>query len=220
MRYPGCFDPAHTLVGRAAVLLAIAAALPGCGGSAARGPAAPASPAGASAGTGFDGALLPVRPMPHPFALTDQDGQRVSLAELRGRVVILAFLDSTSRSVAPLIAQQVRGALDELKAATRDVSALAISVDPAADTPAHVRAFLRASALTGRLEYLTGSATRLRAVWHAYRIVPASAGERAYEQASVVLLLDGTGAERVELPLEELTPEALAHDVRKLQGAS
>ncbi|HEY3828171.1 MAG TPA: SCO family protein [Solirubrobacteraceae bacterium] len=219
MRNPGRFDATLTLLGRAAIGLALAVALPGCGGGAARDSAAEASPAGASSGRDFDGALLPVGLTPHPFTLTDQDGRRVSLREFQGRVVILVFLYSTSQSVSPLIAQQVRGALDELGSDARNVSALAISVDPAADTPAHVRAFLRANSLTGRLEYLTGSAARLRPVWHAYRIVPASAGERAYEQGALVLLLDRTGAKRVEFPLEELTPEALAHDVRELQGA-
>lgn len=216
----GYFNVGRTLLGRATVALALVLALPGCGGGAAPDSAVQAAPASASSGANFDGALLPGGLVPHPFTLTDQDGRRVSLEEFRGRVVILAFLYSTSQSVSPLIAQQVRGALDELQSDARNVPALAISVDPAADTPARVRAFLRANSLTGRLEYLTGSTAQLRAVWHAYRVVLASAGERAYEQGSVVLLLDRTGAERVELPLEELTPEALAHDVRELQGAS
>ena len=72
---------------------------------------------------------------PHEFTLTDQDGRRVSLRALRGRVVILAFLYTASKTTAPLIAQQIRGALDELERHTAGVSALAVSVDPAADTP-------------------------------------------------------------------------------------
>ena len=39
----------------------------------------------------------------------------------------------------------------------------------------------------------------------------------AYEHGAFVLLLDKEGAPRVEFPVEELTPEALAHDVRKLE---
>ena len=51
----------------------------------------------------------------HEFTLTDQHGRRVSLSGFRGDVVILAFLYSTSRATAPLIAQQIRGAVDELE---------------------------------------------------------------------------------------------------------
>ncbi len=201
-------------------LIALATALPGCaGGSGGRSTgSAGASSSGAISDTGFAGGLLPAGLQPHQFTLTDQHGRRVSLSNFRGHVAILAFLYTTSRAAAPLIAQQIRGALDELEPHSPAVPALAISVDPAADTPKHVRAFLRATSLTGRLEYLTGSPAQLRAVWHAYHVVPASAGEGAYERGAFVLLLDRAGGERVELPLEALTPEALAHDVLELQG--
>ena len=47
--------------------------------------------------------------------------------------------------------------------------------------------------------------------------MPAAAGPQAYEAGAFVVVLDRAGAARVEFPLEELTPEALAHDVRKLE---
>jgi protein SCO1/2 len=203
------------------------AALTGCsaGGSvgtgrSSSGAAADAASSGSGpSATGFDGALLPGNLHPYEFSLTDQDGQRVSLRALRGRVVVLAFLYTSSKTTAPLIAEQIRGALDELEGHMSGVTALAVSVDPAADTPAHVRAFLRAASLTGRLEYLTGSLAQLRPIWRAYHVVPASAGPRAYEAGAFVVLLDQNGTARVEFPLEELTPEALAHDVRRLEGS-
>jgi protein SCO1 len=210
----------------AATALALAA-LAGCstggsGGSGTSNGSGTGADAAASAGgpsaTGFDGALLPGDVSPHEFTLTDQYGRRVSLRALRGRVVILAFLYTASKTTAPLIAQQIRGALDELESQASGVSALAVSVDPAADTPAHIRAFLRENSLTGRLDYLTGSLAQLRPIWRGYHVVPAGAGPRAYEEGAFVVLLDRAGAERVDFPLEELTPEALAHDVRKLQG--
>ena len=51
-----------------------------------------------------------------------------------------------------MIAQQIRGALDELR---RPVPVLLISADPAADTPARVRRFLPRVSLSGRVRYLT-----------------------------------------------------------------
>jgi protein SCO1/2 len=201
-----------------AVATALAlAALPGCS-SPARPPSASTEAASASApsSTGFDGALLPADVPRHGFALTDQHGRRVSLSALRGRVTILAFLYTSSRTTAPLIAQQIRGALDELPGPP--VPVLAVSVDPGGDTPARIRAFLRENSLSGRIEYLTGTPAQLRAVWRAYAVVPASAGTVAYERSAFVLLLDRAGRPRVEFPLEELTPEALAHDIRKLRA--
>ncbi len=200
----------------AASVLALAA-LPGC--SSPTGPpsvATEAASASAPSSTGFDGALLPADAPRHGFTLTDQHGRRVSLSALRGRVTILAFLYTSSRTTAPLIAQQIRGALDELPGPP--VPVLAVSVDPGGDTPARILAFLRENSLSGRMEYLTGTPAQLRAVWRAYAVVPASAGPAGYERSAFVLLLDRAGRPRVEFPLEELTPEALAHDIRRLQS--
>jgi protein SCO1/2 len=200
------------------------AALPGCAsgsGSGAATTSTVAAAASAPSETGYDGALLPGSLRPHGFALTNQYGRRVSLGDFRGKVTILSFLYTTSKTTAPLIAQQIRGALEELESEPRPPTpALAISLDPAADTAARVHAFLHAASLNGRMEYLTGSAAQLRPVWRAYAAVPASAGAVAYERGAFVLLLDRAGAPRVEFPVEELTPEALAHDVRRLERES
>jgi protein SCO1 len=197
------------------VLLVAAFALTGPPGCAAGGggSAAVSSP-GASSAAGFDGAPLPGNAPAPDFTLTDQSGRHVSLSALRGRVVVLTFLYTASKTTAPLIAGQIRGALDELPG--QPIPALAVSVDPSGDRPARVRRFLRAASLTGRLEYLTGRPSELRKAWRAYSAVPASAGATAYERGAFVVLLDRAGARRVEFPLEELTPETLSHDIRLL----
>jgi protein SCO1/2 len=165
--------------------------------------------------SGFDGALLPGRVTAHPFTLTDQRGRRVSLGQYRGRVTILTFLSSACRPTCPLIAQQIRGALDELG---HPVPTLIVSADPAADTPAAVRRFLGEASLTGRVEYLTGTRAELTPIWRAYNVVPAQLGDAGSPHPAAVLLIDRAGQERDLFQVEQLTPEALAHDVRKLEG--
>ncbi len=62
-----------------------------------------------SAGGGFDGAALP-SPQPAPdFTLRDQSGRSVSLASLRGRPVVLAFLYPGCGRSCVLVAEQIRG---------------------------------------------------------------------------------------------------------------
>jgi protein SCO1 len=212
------YRPLLALLAAAALAVVVVAKVGSSSGGGDGSTQAPPPSSGGASSTGFDGALLPAGKAAYGFTLTDQDGRRVSLSGFRGRVAILAFLSCTSGATAPLIAQQIRGALDELEPDPSDMpAALAVSGDPATDTPRCVRAFLRKVSLTGRLEYLTGTPAQLRAVWSAYGVAPASAGEAAYERSAFVLLLDRNGGRRVEFPLEELTPEGLAHDIRRLQ---
>jgi protein SCO1/2 len=207
------------------VVLTIAAlALGGCSG----GGSSPATssistgasaPAGVSSPSPFDGAALPVAPA-HGFTLADptDNGRTVSLSQYRGQVVVLAFLYSTCGAPCVVIAQQIRGALDEL--GIHPVPVLIVSADPTADTPARVKHFLAQVSLTGRTRWLTGSLAQLRAVWHAYGITPPSAGRAVFANSVSVFLLDSAGRERVLFQSEQLTPEGLAHDIRKLQSLS
>jgi protein SCO1 len=167
----------------------------------------------APSSSGFDGALLPGSSA-RDFTLTDQRHRRISLSRYRGQVTILTFLSSACRPTCPLIAQQIRGALDELP---RPIPTLVVSADPAADTPASVGRFLAEAALSGRVEYLTGTRTELQPIWRAYDIAPAQLGDANSPHAASVLLIDRAGQKRDLFQVEQLTPEALAHDIRKLE---
>ncbi|HLH14374.1 MAG TPA: hypothetical protein VKV16_06260, partial [Solirubrobacteraceae bacterium] len=72
--------------------------------------------------------------------------------------------------------------------------------------------------LSGRAEYLTGPLASVRAVWSAYGVKPASAGRASFAEYASVLLIDARGRERVLFESEQLTPEALSHDVASLQA--
>jgi protein SCO1/2 len=160
---------------------------------------------------GFAGAIRPDIP-PQDFRLRDQDGRAVALSAYRGRVVVLTFLYTTCRDTCPIMAQQIRGALDDLG---RPVPALAVSVDPLGDTAARARAFLARQHLTGRMRFLLGTARDLQPVWRAYGIAPQTDGR---DHSAYVVLIDRRGRQRIGFPADRLTPEALAHDIRRLSA--
>jgi protein SCO1/2 len=165
----------------------------------------------ATGAQGFAGALRPPIP-PRDFALRDQDGRRVSLAGLRGRVTVLTFLYSTCRDTCPVTATTIRGALDDLG---HDVPVLAVSVDPANDTPASARRFLSQRRLAGgRMRFLLGSRAQLAPIWRAYGIRPQGEG---FEHSAYVLLIDRAGRQRIGFPFDRLTSEGLVHDIRRLE---
>jgi len=160
----------------------------------------------------FAGALQPAIP-PRDFRLHDENGDPVSLRAYRGRVVVLTFMYTTCKDTCPLTATQIRGALDDLK---QPPPALAVSVDPVNDTPERAREFLFRRGLShGRMRFLLGDRAQLQPVWKAYGIQPQG---KAFDHSAYVLLIDRHGRQRIGFPVQQLTPEGLAHDIRRLQA--
>lgn len=166
-------------------------------------------PAGGS-GDRFAGSTLPDGLRAPELGLADEQGDEVRMADLRGEPAIVTFLYSNCRDSCPAQAQQVKGALNELG---RDLPALAISVDPANDTPDSARAFLSKQRMTGRMRFVLGSRTELRRVWRGYGVQPQLDD---LDHTARIVLVDGKGVQRVGYPLGEVTPERLAHDLRLL----
>ncbi len=150
------------------------------------------------------------------FSLVDEDGHRASLDDYRGQVVILTFMYSTCQNTCPVEAQQIRGALDDLG---ESIPTLAVSVDPAQDTPINAQRFLFKESLTGRMRFLLGTRAELAPIWKAYGIAPETGTNiKNSNHSAYVMLVDRRGWLRDGFPDSELTPEALAHDIRVLQA--
>lgn len=148
------------------------------------------------------------------FRLTDSGGRAVSLSQFRGQVVLLTFIHSRCHDACPLMVEQMKGALDNLPGGGH-LPALGVSVAPGEDTPASRRTFLAQHRMAGRLAFLSGTPSVLRRVWHSYAIDP---GRQGIGHSAFLLLIDKRGLERVGFAADQLTPEALGHDIRVLQA--
>jgi protein SCO1/2 len=188
-------------------LAALAIAMTGCGGSI------------PSRQERFDGATFPPGVRAADFTLPDLSGGPVSMRALRGHVVALVFMPGDCRTCL-LVAEQIRGALDELEShppAAANVRTILVSTDPTV-APARMKAFLAKNVLLGRVSYLAADDARLRPVWRAYHVTTPGAGRTAAEEAITVLLVDKRGVERVGFGIEQITPEGLSHDIRLLEA--
>jgi cytochrome oxidase Cu insertion factor (SCO1/SenC/PrrC family) len=106
------------------------------------------------------------------FSLTDQDGRTVSLASLRGKVVLMTFLDPVCTTDCPIIAQEFKQAGQMLGAQAKHVELVAVVANPTYRSTAITRAFDRQEGLTAVPDwlYLTGSLSQLGAVWRHYGV--------------------------------------------------
>ncbi len=162
----------------------------------------------------FEGATRPKVP-PTDFALRDQEGDaRAVVASCAARWSCSRPLYTHCEDTCPLTAQQVRGALDDLSGDQREgVRALALSVDPANDTPDAARRFLVDRRVSGYLDFLLGPRSDLQPVWRDFGFAPQT---KEQEHNAHVVLIDKGGRQRVGFPIDHLTPEALAHDIELL----
>ena len=147
------------------------------------------------------------------FTLTDQDSKRVSMAEYRGKPVVVTYLYTHCKETCPIQAQMIRGALDDVG---HDIPALAVSVDPFRDTPASAKAFNRKAKMTGRLRWVLGTRRQLQPLYRGFAIQPQL---RDSEHQSYITLVDSQGFQRVAVPVNQTSPEDLAHDIKVLEKA-
>jgi len=162
----------------------------------------------------FEGATLPAGLRAPDFALTDQDGGPISMRALRGRPVVVTFLYTTCEETCPTQAQQIKGAFAELGT---DFPAIAVAVDPARDTPARARAFLAEQRMTGRLDFALGTRAELEPVWEGFAAEPQ---RDDLEHTGRLVLVDARGVQRVSFPIDQVTPDRIAHDLRLLAAGA
>jgi cytochrome oxidase Cu insertion factor (SCO1/SenC/PrrC family) len=164
----------------------------------------------------FRGSITPGDIRLPTFTLSEWNGKRVDARSLRGKVVLVTFLETKCREACPIIADQIGMGLERLRASERSrVYALAISTHPRHDTPSSVREFLRVHRVSGRLHYLIGTEARLRPVWRAFHIFAALDSGDADTHSAPVRIFNANGKWVTTLhPDVDLTPANLAHDVR------
>ncbi|HEY1920553.1 MAG TPA: SCO family protein [Streptosporangiaceae bacterium] len=135
--------------------------------------AAQASPnASAILAQALDGSTVPLDSPAPTFTLTDQHGRQVALASLRGKAVLLTFLDPVCVTDCPLIAQEFREAGQLLGGTARHVALVAVNINPLYGSLPYIQAFDREEGLTTVPDwlYLTGTPAQLRPVWKQYGI--------------------------------------------------
>ena len=172
-----------------------------------------AEPTGAvqASASQFEGALLPKGVRAPDFSLRDERGKRVTMSEYRGKPVVVTFLYSHCHDTCPVQAQQIKGALDNLG---HDLPALAISVDPAGDTPRSVDHFNKEQGVTGRIRWVLGRESQLQPLWARFATTPQTPQT---EHMARLVLVDKRGFQRIGYPASQVTPERLAHDLRLLE---
>jgi protein SCO1 len=147
--------------------------------------------------------LMSLSPLPRDpapgFTLTDQQGHRMTLSSLRGKVVVLQFMDPHCTDICPLVSQEFVDAYHDLGRQASQVVFAAVNVNPYHIDVPSMAAYSRAHGLSTIPDwhFFTGPVPLLRSVWQGYHIaVNASSPKADVQHTSAVYLIDQHGRER------------------------
>jgi cytochrome oxidase Cu insertion factor (SCO1/SenC/PrrC family) len=155
-------------------------------------------------------------PIPQ-FVLRDVTSREpIDSNDLRGKVVLITFIDTDCTEQCPLIASAIGETMRFLPASTREqTSAFAISVNPLVDTRSSVRRFLR-ERRAETITYLSGTVAQLKPVWKRFGVVSAYETGDADTHSADVRVFDPNGIwVATQHSGVDLTPANLAHDIER-----
>jgi protein SCO1 len=151
------------------------------------------------------------------FAFKDQNGRLVSLRSVRGRPVLLTFLDSRCKAQCP-IEGKILGEVGHRLGRPFQPVLVVVSIDPWADTAASARSFIGESGWSGRWHWLFGTKVALAPVWRRYGIgVKPAGGDIGHSTA--LYLIDRRGDMRAGY-LFPFSAATVAHDARALAAGA
>jgi cytochrome oxidase Cu insertion factor (SCO1/SenC/PrrC family) len=137
----------------------------------------------------------PGTPVPG-FTLRDEAGRLTSLAQFRGKVVLLTFIDPYCTQICPLTTQSMVEAMQMLGPSAADrVQLLGIDANPLKTQVSDVAFYTRSHEMEGRWRFLTGSREQLEQVWRDSHVYVAAIGNNIDHEA-IVFLIDPQGRER------------------------
>ena len=133
------------------------------------------------------------------FRFTDQHGHTMTLASLRGKIVVLEFMDPHCTDICPIVSQEFVGAYHLLGAQASKVVFAAINVNQYHATVQDMAAYSTARQLNTIPDwhFLTGPLPALRTAWRDYNIlVEPTSPNTDIIHSSVVYFIDAKGTER------------------------
>jgi len=157
---------------------------------------------------------VPARQAPG-FTLTDQDGRTLSLSSLRGKVVVLEFMDPHCTDICPIVSQEYVDAYRDLGPLAGKVVFAAVNVNQYHAAVSDMMAYSREQRLITIPDwhFFTGPVTDLRRVWNGYEIaVQAPSPNADIVHTSVVYFIGPDGQERfVAAPMADHTSSGASY---------
>ncbi|MDO8700713.1 MAG: SCO family protein [Deltaproteobacteria bacterium] len=152
------------------------------------------------------------------FALTDQDGNRLALKDLRGKVLAITFIFASCADTCPLLTAKMAGIQNHLGSEFgTKVFFVSITVDPERDTPEVLKRYAEAyKANPAGWAFLTGTKAEIRDVAKSYGIYYKKTPRGDVDHTFLTSLIDQKGILRVQYMGVKFDPDEMLRDIQNL----
>ena len=165
-----------------------------------------------------DNERLPVVGRAANFALTTQSGERLSLTDLRGKVLAVTFIYASCKDTCPVLTAKMATLQRQLGADFGPrVRFVSVTVEPEIDTPAVLAAYAkRYDADLAGWSFLTGSSAEVDDVVRRYGAYAKKVKPGDVDHLFLTSLVDRRGMLRVQYLGYRFDPDEMLRDLRSL----
>ena len=152
------------------------------------------------------------------FTLTNQEGKRLALKELRGKVLAITFIFASCTDTCPLLTAKMAGLRDRLGPDFGSkVYFLSITVDPERDTTEVLKRYAEAyKANLAGWAFLTGTPAEVHDVAKRYGIYYKKTPRGDVDHTFLTSLVDQNGTIRVQYMGVKFNPDEMLRDLQSL----
>jgi protein SCO1 len=161
--------------------------------------------------------LSKIGPAPE-FTLTQQNGKRLALKELRGKVLAITFIFASCADTCPLLTAKLVDIQNRLGSDFGPkVYFVSITVDPERDTPDVLKRYAEAYKVNpAGWAFLTGTPAEIRDVAKRYGIYTKKTSRGDVDHTFLTSLVDQSGTLRVQYMGVQFNPDEMLRDLQSL----
>jgi protein SCO1/2 len=160
------------------------------------------------------------------FELTDQNNNKVSLSDFKGRLVIISWGFTNCPDICPLILSRLSNVMKELGDLSDKVQVLFITIDPERDTPGRLKSYI--PSFDKSFIGLTGTPEEIKEVVKDYNAFfikhPEVYGRGEFDtwdsyqmsHTTNIYLIDKYGRLLFYYPYDKLNPHNISEDIKKI----
>ena len=152
------------------------------------------------------------------FTLTTQNGARLALHDLRGKVVVVTFIYASCADTCPMLTAKMAALQQRLGADFgRRVMFASITVDPERDTPGALKHYADAHGADLRgWAFLTGAPAEIQEVAKRYGVYYKKSARGDVDHTFLTSLVDSRGMLRVQYLGVRFDPDEMLRDLQSL----